>query len=76
MLLAACLASNPRMSMPPVSDGGTEVSLVGGKERFVPGMFWPRRIHQMSRELLATATLGVRCERKRAACYCSCCVRD
>ena len=28
--------------MPPVSDGGTEVTLVGGRGRFVPGMFWPR----------------------------------
>ena len=29
--------------MPPVSDGGTEVTLVGGRGRFVRGMFWPRK---------------------------------
>ena len=28
--------------MPPVSDGGTEVTLVTGKGRFVPGLFWER----------------------------------
>ena len=43
VLLAAHLTSNPRMSMPPVSDGGTEVTLVGGMGRFVRGMHWPRK---------------------------------
>ena len=80
VLLAAHLTSNPRMSMPPVSDGGTEVTLVGGMGRFVRGMHWPRKglpnVEGVAGQMAVTghgcASYALRTQSGRVLCFLLC----